>query len=257
MVMPRLAMLTYTAASPSAVQEDWTALPWDARVYRQPGPCNGNVADGRVEDARFGRNGRLLFAGRSDGGNSPFYCGLRNASRVTPMGVIDGYTTPYDMQSQAITNMLQLEAASGEVIVGQVQLVRVGPRGGGNTLLTLAAQTDGAGVLYELQSAAYCLPNMGNLTINGIPTAAPADASALLVMDSNMRRRLHWTDFSAVGGGGGGGFPVELDVRGSVVALALNAKSGMITDGALPGTGGVSTTGAPVAYVVVLPTVSV
>ena len=98
---------------------------------------------------------------------------------------------------------------------------------------------------------------MGNLTINGIPTAAPADASALLVMDSNMRRRLHWTDFSAVGGGGGGGFPVELDVRGSVVALALNAKSGMITDGALPGTGGVSTTGAPVAYVVVLPTVSV
>ena len=107
-----------------------------------------------MEDARFGRNGRLLFAGRSDGGNSPFYCGLRNDSRVTPMGVIDGYTTPYDMQSQAITNMLQLEAASGEVIVGQVKLVRVGPRGGGNTLLTLAAQTDGAGVLYELQSAA-------------------------------------------------------------------------------------------------------
>jgi hypothetical protein len=256
MVMPRLAMLTYAAAPPAGVQEDWTALPWDAHVYRQPGPCNGNVADGRVLDARFGRNGRLLFAGRSDGGDSPFYCGLRNASRATPMGVIDGYTSPYDMQSQAITNMLQLEAASGEVIVGQVQLVRVGPRGGGNTLLTLAAQTDEAGVLYELQAAAFCLPNMGNLTVNGIPTAAPADASALLVLDGNMRRRLHWTDFGAMGGGGGGGAPVDLDVRGAVVALALNAKGGMVTDGALPGTGGDSATGAPVAYLVVMPTVT-
>lgn len=257
MIMPRLAMLSYAAAPTLA--PDWTALPWNATVYREPGPCNGNVADGRVEDARFGRNGRLLFSGRSDGGNSPFYCGLRNVSRVTPMGVIDDYTTPYDMQSQAITNMLQLDAASGEVIVGQVQLVRVGPRGGGNTLLTLAAQTDEAGVLYQLQAAAFCLPNMGNLTINGIPTAAPSDASALLVLDSNMRRRLHWTDFAAAGsasGGGGGGFPVDLDVRGSVVALALNANGGMVTDGALPGTVGTSATGAPVAYVVVMPTVS-
>ena len=260
MIMPRLAMLRYAAAAAApalpVVGEDWTALPWDARVYRQPGPCNGNVADGRVEDARFGRSGRLLFSGRSDGGNSPFYCGLRNVSRITPMGVIDDYTTPYDMQSQGITNMLQLDAGSGEVIVGQVQLVRVGPHGGGNTLLTLAAQTDEAGVLYQLQAAAFCLPNMGNLTVNGIPTAAPADASALLVLDSAMRQRLHWTDFAAAGSGGGGGFPVDLDVRGSVVALALNAKGGMVTDGALPGTGGSSATGAPVAYVVLLPTVS-
>ncbi len=257
MVMPRLQMFAYgSPAAPAPLADAWTALPWDARVYRQPGPCNGHVADGRVMDARFGRSGRLLFAGRSDGGDSPFYCGLRNASRATPMGVIDGYTSPYDMQSQGITNMLQLDPASGEVIVGQVQLVRVGPRGGGNTLITLAAQSDAAGVLYQLQAAAYCLPNMGNLTVNGIPTAPPGDATALLVLDGAMRRRLHWTDFGAAEGGSGSSAPVDLDVRGGVVAMALNAAGAMVTDGALPGTAGGSASGAPVAYVVVMPTVS-
>jgi spermidine synthase len=38
-------------------------------------------------------------------------------------------------------------------------------------------------VLYQLQAAAYCLPNMGNLTVNGIHTAPPGDATALLVLD--------------------------------------------------------------------------
>jgi hypothetical protein len=33
---------------------------WDARVYRSPGPCDGNVADGRIEDLRIARDGALL-----------------------------------------------------------------------------------------------------------------------------------------------------------------------------------------------------
>ena len=75
--------------------------------------------------------------------------------------------------------MIIANGATGEGIAGQLQLARLGPGGGGNTLRNVAAQTDAAGNLYELQDAAYCIPNMGNLTVNGISTSEWADSIVL------------------------------------------------------------------------------
>ena len=68
--------------------------------------------------------------------------------------------------------MIVANGATGEGIAGQLQLTRLGPGGGGNTLRNVAAQTDASGNVYELQEAAYCIPNMGNLTVNGVKTSA-------------------------------------------------------------------------------------
>lgn len=250
MVMPAFASYSYASLPPPLL---YRAFPWDAHVYREPGPCNGNVADGRIETVRVGRDGALLVAGRSDGGDAPFACGVRNVSRVVPFAQIDSYTNPSNMQAQAITQLLRVDAASGEVALAQTQVVRLPSGGGrGNTLLTLGAHSDERGALYLLQDAACCIPNMPNLTVNGLPLNGYSDATVLQVLDASMSRRFAWTHFAKPGSKGASA-PVDIDVRGGLVALAMQASSDNVEVGALPGTG-LDPAGAPVAYLVVLPT---
>lgn len=84
-------MDVYSYAAPGASPvRDFRLFDWSATVYRSPGPCDGNVADGRIQAVRAGRDGTLLVAGRSDGGNSPFDCGMRDPQRVTDMVQVRG-----------------------------------------------------------------------------------------------------------------------------------------------------------------------
>ena len=254
MVMPRVEYFSYeapgSAAPPTFLYSDF---PWSAAVYRQPGPCDGNVADGRIMDLRVGRDGSMLLAGRSDGGNSPFACNLRNVSVPTTLVSLDEYTSPYNMGSQAITNLVRANASGGEAIVGQQQLVRL-TNTKGNTLLTTAVHADASGFVYELQSAGYALPNMANLTINGLPLNGPSDTTALLVLSPDFNRREHWTGFLAPGAPGDAGGPVDIDVRGGAAAFVLTSGSESVQVGALPGTGPTGRGGPLVGYLVVMPT---
>ena len=249
MVMP--ALLAADAASGA---ELYRAFPWSARVYRSPGPCNGDVADGRILAARVGRDGTLLVAGRSDGGNSPFHCGLRNANRTVPFAEIDDYTNPSNMQAQAITNFLRVDAGSGEVQVAQIQVARL-PSGArhGNTLLTVAAQADAAGNVYLLQNAACCLPNMPNLTVNGQALNGWSDAAALHVLDARLAVRHTWTHFVRPNSTGNSE-AVDIDVRGELVALVMQTSTDSVTAAPIAGTAS-NVGGARVGYLVVLPTV--
>jgi len=257
MIMPRVQVYSYGGVGGGTTAPAFSIIPWDAKPYRQAGvPCDGDVADGRVEDVRIGRDGTLLFAGRSDGGNTPFRCDLRNISRLTPLGVIDRYTTPYDMQSQAITNMLRLDPTSGQVVMGQIQLVRLGENGSGNgnTLITMGVQTDARGFFYELQASACCIPFQKTLTVNGQTLQASGDGSALLILSPDLQRRITWTEFVVNGSVGEGGWPVDIDVRGDAVVLAMNAGTKMAIVNALKNTA--TTLGPAAGYVLVFPTVT-
>ena len=249
MVMPRVEVFSYAGAGAPAVE--LVLMAWSASVYRSPGPCDGNVADARVEDVRLGRDGTLLLAGRSDGGDTPFACGLRDANRTIPFAAFDAFTESSNMQSQAITNLLRVDAGTGEAAVGQVQLARL-PGSGGNTLVTRAVHADAGGFVYELQSAGFAIAEMGNLTINGQPLAAPCDATVLLVASPTLARR-HWTHFARRGAPGDSGGPVDVDVRGGVAALLLGTSTDTVQVNALPGSGA-NVNGTAVAYLVVLPT---
>jgi hypothetical protein len=172
------------------------------------------------------------------------------------LGVIDRYTTPYDMQSQAITNMLRLDPTSGQVVMGQIQLVRLGENGSGNgnTLITMGVQTDARGFFYELQASACCIPFQKNLTVNGQTLQASGDGSALLILSPDLQRRITWTEFVVNGSVGEGGWPVDIDVRGDAVVLAMNAGTKMAIVNALKNTA--TTLGPAAGYVLVFPTVT-
>ena len=157
------------------------------------------------------------------------------------------------MQSQAVTNLIRADASSGEALVGQIQLVRL-TNSGGNTLITRAAHSDAAGNVYELQSAGFALPDMANLTINGLPLAAPCDATALLVASPGLLRR-HWTHFTKQGAPGDRGGPVDIDVREGVAAVLLSTSSDPVQVNPLPGTAA-NVNGTAVAYLVVMPTIT-
>lgn len=107
MIMPRVNTYTYALGSGGSVasfEPDFTLFDWDARVYREAGqPCNGDVADGRILDVRVGRGpgAPLLISGRSDGGDSPYYCGMRNSSRLTPFTQIDDYTESANSEARS------------------------------------------------------------------------------------------------------------------------------------------------------------
>lgn len=258
MVMPRLEVYRYSAPSSKptlpTVTLDYVDFPWNAEVYRQPGPCNGDVADGRIMGARIGDDGSLLFMGRSDGGDSPFQCGIRNSSRITPLVTIDGFTSTYNMQAQAVTNIMKVDSGTGEIIVGQLQVTRLANTRG-NTLVTYAAQSDTNGNVYLLQSAACCIANMGNLTINGnIPLSGPGDATVLHILSPTFEQRYHWTHFVKNNGTMGSGNPVDIDIKKNTVAVALTSNGDLVTSGNVPNTVG-NTGGDPVGYIVILPIV--
>jgi len=173
MVMPRVVAYTYTA---TALSEDpvYTLMPWDAEQYRDDGPCDGNVADARVDTVRAGRDGSLLFAAHSDGGDSPFRCDMTDSEEEVDFVVIDCYTDSEgmtgDQASAAITNLVKLDPGSGQSLTGQVQLTRLGKcidNANGNSLFTVAVMSDAAGTIYELQNAGYFISGMGDGTVNG------------------------------------------------------------------------------------------
>jgi hypothetical protein len=153
--------------------------PWDARPYREPGPCNGDVADSRAERVVYTDGKQLLFVGRSDGGNGAYYCQDRNVNETTNMVSYDDFTSAYNMQSQAISYFAQLDAVSGQVLVGQYNLVRLSNTAG-NTLGTVAIDAAGDNI-YLAQTAACCIENMANLTVNNQALSGPADAAVLQV----------------------------------------------------------------------------
>jgi hypothetical protein len=248
-----MVMASLVSVDAASGRERFRTFPWPASTYRAPGPCDGNVADARVLAARVGRDGTMLVGARSDGGDSPFRCGLRNASRVVPFADIDSFTNPSDMQSQAVTNLLRVDAATGEVLVAQIQVARLAGRGSGNTLLTTGAMSDAAGNVYLLQNAACCIPNMPNLTVNGLPLNGWSDAVTLQVLDARLETRFTWTHFAKPNSTGGSS-PGDIDVRGGLVALVMQTDTDSVQVAPVPGTAA-NTGGARVGYLVVLPTV--
>jgi hypothetical protein len=92
----------------------------------------------------------------------------------------DPFTSAYNMQAQAISFFGDLDPSTGQLRYGQYNLVRLSSTSG-NTLDTVGAAGDDSHRRYFAQTAACCIENMANLTINGQPLSGPADAAVLQV----------------------------------------------------------------------------
>jgi hypothetical protein len=251
MVMPRIVSYSYSTVDPDLA---WELFPWSASVYRSPGPCDGNVADGRILAIRVARDGSLLLGGRSDGGDSPWFCGTRNSTRTVPFVSFDQWTSGYNMGAQAIANIIRADPVTGESIEGQIILTRL-PEAPfkGNTLITAALQSDNQGNLYLLQNSACCIPNMLNLTVNNNTLGGYGDGATLQILSSDFKTRRHWTHFTSAASKSGGSSPIDIDIREETVAAVMQSNAEMVEINALPGTTD-NVGGAPTAYFVLLST---
>lgn len=84
------------------------------------------------------------------------------------------------MQSQSISYFGLMSAKTGQMRVGQYNLVRLSSTRG-NTLRTVAGGTDKTGNHYFLQEASCCIENMNNLTMNGHALAQSSDSPVVQV----------------------------------------------------------------------------
>eukprot|EP00040_Diaphanoeca_grandis_P035608 m.224407 g.224407 ORF g.224407 m.224407 type:complete len:791 (-) comp33428_c2_seq3:304-2676(-) len=233
MVMPGLSLMDYTLT-----KELYRLWPWGSgHPYRQPGPCDGDVADSRALRVKWSSENELLFVGRSDGGNGIFGCQTRNVLNKAAMIGYDGYSQSYNMQSQAISYLGKLKADTGQILYGQLALARL-PDGikKGNTLHTTAVAEDKAGNIYYAQTAACCIQNMANLTVQKQPLLATGDGMALMVVNRNFSQRLLWHHFaSPTQVHGAGSSAVDLAVAGgNVVAIGTTSQT-MVEVNPLPG----------------------
>eukprot|EP00045_Choanoeca_perplexa_P020347 m.4138 g.4138 ORF g.4138 m.4138 type:complete len:761 (+) comp6723_c0_seq2:1-2283(+) len=247
MVMPAMEVLDYRLST-----QAYRLWPWSAHVYRSSGPCNGDVADSRAERVVIADNSDFIFVGRSDGGNGAFYCQDRDSNRTAAMISYDQYTSAYNMQAQAISFFGNLDSKTGQVQFGQYNLVRLTSTGG-NTLRTVGAAGDDSHRRYFAQTAACCIENMANLTVNGQTLSGPADAAVLQITNPTYTQRLVWHHFTAAGGRGSQD-AVDVQVRNQVVAMAINSASPMVQVAPIPNTG-LYSNGAEQGYLVVLPTI--
>ena len=110
--------------------------------------CNGDVADSRALFVRnYNINGTdyLYYIGRSDGGDSMYYCQSKspeNMEEKVNITSIDGYTNPYNMNGAAPISFIgQFNSKTGLVNYGQMQLTRTS-EGKGNGLETLASDVN-------------------------------------------------------------------------------------------------------------------
>lgn len=197
--------------------------------YRQPGPCDGDVADSRALRIRELPDGSLVFVGRSDGGNGVFHCQAQNVTRPSPMVSYDAFTSAYNMGAQAISYLARLLPATGQVLVGEYMLVRLPSDTKGNSLTTeeVAGSPDAAGNLYFAQTAACCIQNMANLTLNGRALGGNGDGAALLAVSADFTRRLLWHSFnSPAAPHGSGSAAVDVAVGGGLVVFLSNTHGG-------------------------------
>ena len=211
------------------------AYDFDAHVYREPGPCDGRVADGRAVAGRRSEDGKAFgFLGRSDGGDDMFFCQSRDVLRTTSRLAFDSYTEAYNMQSQAITYAAQMDPSTLQVIRGELQLVRLSNTGG-NTLHPKQLAVDSQGVSYIIHDASCCMPDMANKTVNGQPLQGSADATSFMALHPNFKDRLHWSHFTPAAGGGSQ-HAIDISTRGGRVALLAASNGAMVEADAIPGT---------------------
>lgn len=248
-VMPVLRALPYNMAS-----TNYVAYGWDAHDLRRPGwPAYGDVADGRAVCVTVGGDDELYFVGWSDGGDTMFgqSAGNLNLSAPNIVGRADSFTQTSNMNGASrVSYVSRMHAATGQPVFGQLQLARL-PTTKGNSYDVVAAAAAADGTVYLAATAACCIANRDNQTVNGVPVPPYEGGDAtLMTLQSEFLSRPLWSAFSAQGQTGSAG-GVDVATRGSLVAFAIISHSAMQSVKALPGTGcGVA---GSCGYIAVLP----
>ncbi len=207
----------------------WTDYDWH---YTDVG-ATGDCADTQGLALAMGKDGKLYYAGKSDGGNTVHQKDPRNLSLMAPNVTFDEFNTPYGFNNgaSALGYYARLDPATGVIAHGQFILARLAATdtasADANAAVPSAITADENGNVFVAGDTAYLMQNHDQKTINGIPVGMyTAYEGFALVVPPDFSKRLLWTVFTKTGPDSTNGIAAA---QGTVVLGAEQATSDLAT----------------------------
>jgi hypothetical protein len=210
----------YAGGSPK-----WTDYAW---THDQVGAA-GQCADTTGFVVTMGRDGKLYYAAKSDGGDTVHQNDPRDLSKPAPNVATDAYNQPYGLSgANAIGYYARFDPATGLIERGQFVLSRNGSAG--NAAVPSAIAADEKGDVFIAGNAAYEIDNRSSDQINGHDAGNYAAYDVFgLIVSPDFTQRLTWTVFN----GGGPGTATAVVAGKGIAALGAEQTSAEYAGGAL------------------------
>jgi hypothetical protein len=177
----------------------WKAYDWTHDDVGASGDC----ADTQGLALAIGRDGKLYYAGKSDGGNTVHQKDPRDLSQAAPNVGFDQYNKPYGFKgANAIGYYARFDPATGAIDKGQFVVARKGsdPSAEGNACTPSAIAADEKGNVYVAGDSAYEIAGHDAKTIDGVPVGPYVAYEAFaLIVPPDFSSRLTWTVFTKTG----------------------------------------------------------
>ena len=235
----------------------WTNYDWNGDEVDDTEDC----ADSTGFGVAVGRDGKLYYTAKSDGGNTVHRKLPRDLTADAQNVANDPYNTPYGLKgANAVGYYARFDPATGEHLGGQFLVSRkangdedpAAAEANAAPPDQISALADGTMVI--VGSSAYLLADHDKKSIDGVKVGAyTAYEPYVLIVAPDFSQRLAWTAFTATGPGGSRGVAVGPDSAAILFAQSGDslAKGPLITvDAVQPDPGG----GDGEAWLAVFPT---
>jgi hypothetical protein len=181
----------------------WTNYDWNGEQVDDTEDC----ADSQGKGLEIGRDGKLYYAGKSDGGNTVHRKQPQDLTKDAPNVATDPYNTPYGLKgANAVGYFARFDAATGAHEGGQFLVSRKANLGEDPAAAEAnAAPPDYAtalpdGTMVIVGGSAYLLEQHDAKSIDGIKLGSyTAYEAYVLIVSSDFKQRLAWTPFTATG----------------------------------------------------------
>lgn len=234
----------------------WTNYDWDGTEVDDTEDC----ADSEGKGLAIGRDGKLYYAGKSDGGNTVHRKQPRDLQVEVENVSFDPYNTGYGFKgANALGYYARFDPATGEHLGGQFLLARKATgdedpaAAEANAAVPEQATALADGTMVIVGSSAYLLANHDKQSVGGVKVGSyTAYEPFVLIVAPDFSQRLAWTAFTA----SGPGYARAVGVGSQSAALLFGqskddtAKGPLITVEALQAAPG----GDSEVYLAVLPT---
>jgi hypothetical protein len=201
--------------------EKWKAYDWRHADVAAVSEC----ADSRGLALGMGLDGKLYYAGRSDGGNTVHNRLPTDLSKSAPNQKFDKYTDAYNMNGAApVAYLARFDPATGAIESGVKHVVRRYSDDKGNAMIPLAITALADGTVFAAGTSACCIPGQDVKTVNGeLSMPGYAGGGWILMLAPDMKSRLAWTVFR--GPTGAGETPIAVATDGNAMAVAMSQSA--------------------------------
>lgn len=174
----------------------WTSYDWN---HDQVG-ASSDCADSTGLALAMGRDGKLYYAGKSDGGNTVHQKDPRDLAKKAPNVGFDAYNQPFGLSgANAIGYYARFNPGDGVIEQGQFILTRKGDNGG-NAAVPSVITADDKGNVFVGGSSAFQIENHDAKKIDGQAVGPYASFEAFaLIASPDLSKRLTWTVFTRTG----------------------------------------------------------